>query len=265
MNETPASSDPPLLEARGISKYFGAIRALDRVAFHLERGEVLGVVGDNGAGKSTLMKILSGLFQPSAGEIVFQGEPVRFTSPRDAHRIGIEMVYQDLALAGNMSISENIYLGREPGRRILGLNFVDHARSRQMAADHLDRLHIHVKSIDQNVEDLSGGQRQAVAIARATAFAARVVIMDEPTAALAIKEVGKVLDLIKSLKEHGVSIILISHRLDDVFYVCDRVMALFRGANFAEAALGDTTRNEVIGWIMGAKGHSTTLPHDRVP
>jgi simple sugar transport system ATP-binding protein len=134
-----------------------------------------------------------------------------------------------------------------------------------MAADHLDRLHIHVKSIDQNVEDLSGGQRQAVAIARATAFDARVVIMDEPTAALAIKEVGRVLDLIKSLKEHGVSIILISHRLDDVFYVCDRVMALFRGANFAEAALGDTTRNEVIGWIMGAMGHSTTLPHDRVP
>ena len=265
MNETTATDGtPPLLEARGISKYFGAITALDRVAFHLERGEVLGVVGDNGAGKSTLMKILSGLFQPSAGEIVFQGTPVRFASPRDAHRVGIEMVYQDLALAGNMSIFENIYLGREPGRRMLGLNFVDHARSRQMAAEHLERLHIHVKSVDQNVEDLSGGQRQAVAIARATAFDARVVIMDEPTAALAIKEVGKVLDLIKSLKEHGVSVILISHRLDDVFYVCDRVMALFRGANFADAALKDTTRNEVIGWIMGAKGHTTALAHDRV-
>lgn len=259
-----ADHQPPLLEARGISKFFGAITALDHVNFHLARGEVLGVVGDNGAGKSTLMKILSGLFQPSEGEIVFEGKPVRFTSPRDAHAVGIEMVYQDLALAGNMSIFENIYLGREPGRRLLGITIVDHKESRRMAADHLDRLHINVKSVDQNVEDLSGGQRQAVAIARATAFDARVVIMDEPTAALAIKEVGKVLDLIKSLKEHGVSVILISHRLDDVFYVCDRVMAIFRGGNFAEATLKDTSRNEVIGWIMGTKGHTDSVAHDRV-
>jgi simple sugar transport system ATP-binding protein len=259
-----ADHQPPLLEARGISKFFGAITALDHVNFHLAHGEVLGVVGDNGAGKSTLMKILSGLFQPSEGEIVFEGKPVRFTSPRDAHAVGIEMVYQDLALAGNMPIFENIYLGREPGRRLLGITIVDHKESRRMAADHLDRLHINVKSVDQNVEDLSGGQRQAVAIARATAFDARVVIMDEPTAALAIKEVGKVLDLIKSLKEHGVSVILISHRLDDVFYVCDRVMAIFRGGNFAEATLKDTSRNEVIGWIMGTKGHTDSVAHDRV-
>src|SRR5258706_1009670 len=265
MVDTPdAARKPPLLEARGISKYFGAITALDGVGFHLDRAEVLGVVGDNGAGKSTLMKILSGLFQPSAGEIVFQGDLVRFASPRDAHRIGIEMVYQDLALAGNMPIFENIYLGREPGRRFLGMTIVDQERSRRMAAEHLDRLHIEVKSVDQNVEDLSGGQRQAGPIARATAFDARLVIMDEPTAALAIKEVGKGLDLIQSLKEHGVSVILISHRLDDVFYVCDRVMALFRGGNFAEAALRDTNRNEVIGWIMGTKGHTAALAHDRV-
>lgn len=230
----------------------------------LHEGEVLGVVGDNGAGKSTFMKILSGLLLPSEGELVFRGKPVRFSAPSDAHKVGIEMVYQDLALAGNMSIFENIYLGREPGRGILGLTWIDHARSRQMAIEHLDRLHIHVKSVDQNVEELSGGQRQAVAIARATAFDARVVIMDEPTAALAIKEVGKVLDLIKSLKEHGVSVILISHRMDDIFYVCDRVMALFHGRNFAEATLEDTNRNEVIGWIMGSKGHTTTLAHDQV-
>ena len=133
-----------------------------------------------------------------------------------------------------------------------------------MAAEHLDRLHIDVKSVDQNVDELSGGQRQAVAIARATAFDARIVIMDEPTASLAIKEVGKVLDLIKSLKEHGVSVILISHRMDDVFYVCDRVMAIFRGRNFAEAPLKDLTRNEVIGWIMGSKGHTASLAHDQV-
>ena len=133
-----------------------------------------------------------------------------------------------------------------------------------MAAAHLDKLKIHVKSIDQNTENLSGGQRQAVAIARATAFDAKLVIMDEPTAALAIKEVGKVLDLIRSLKEHGVAVIIISHRMDDIFYCCDRVIALFRGTNFAEAPLGETTRNEVIGWIMGTKGHHDQLAHDRV-
>jgi simple sugar transport system ATP-binding protein len=256
--------EAPLLEAIDISKYFGAVTALEKVNFSLFQGEVLGVVGDNGAGKSTLMKMLSGLYAPSEGRIVFEGRPVRFSSPRDARDVGIEMVYQDLALAGNMPIFENIYLGREPGRRILGIDIVNGARAREMAAAHLDRLHIHVKSVEQNVEELSGGQQQAVAIARATAFDARVVIMDEPTAALAVKEVGKVLDLIRSLKEHGVSVILISHRMDDVFYVCDRVMALFHGRNFAEAPIAETNRNEVIGWIMGTKGHTEALAHDRV-
>ncbi len=259
-----AGTEPLLLEARSITKHFGAVTALEGVNLRLSAGEVLGVVGDNGAGKSTLMKVLSGLFRPSEGEILFQGKPVHFHSPRDAHLAGIEMVYQDLALAGNMPIFENIYLGREPGKKIGNLTVVSHSTSRKMAAEHLDRLHIHVKSVDQNVEDLSGGQRQAVAIARATAFDARVVIMDEPTAALAIKEVGKVLDLIKRLKDHGVGVILISHRMDDVFYVCDRVMAIFRGRNFAESQLKDTSRNEVIGWIMGTKGHSATLAHDKV-
>jgi simple sugar transport system ATP-binding protein len=259
-----AGRERPLLEARNISKFFGAITALDHVNFHLAKGEVLGVVGDNGAGKSTLMKILSGLHAPSEGEIVFDGRPVRFSSPRDAREVGIEMVYQDLALAGNLPIYENIYLGREPGPKLLGLTVVDRRKSRAMAQAHLDRLKIHVKSVDQNVEELSGGQQQAVAIARATAFDARIVIMDEPTAALAVKEVGKVLDLIKGLKEHGVSVILISHRMDDIFYVCDRVMALFHGRNFADATLTDTTRNEVIGWIMGTRGHTDSLAHDRV-
>jgi simple sugar transport system ATP-binding protein len=256
--------EPSLLEARGISKHFGAVTALQGVNLRLSAGEVLGVVGDNGAGKSTLMKVLSGLFRPSEGELLVQGQHVHFHSPRDAHKAGIEMVYQDLALAGNMPIFENIFLGREPGRSLLGLTVVDHARLRQLAAQHLDRLKIHVKSVDQNVEDLSGGQRQAVAIARATAFDAKVVIMDEPTAALAIKEVGKVLDLINRMKDHGVGVILISHRMDDVFYVCDHVMAIFHGRNFAEAPIKDTTRNEVIGWIMGTKGHSTSLAHDKV-
>ncbi len=254
----------PLLKARDVKKYFGAITALDGVSFHVSPGEVLGVVGDNGAGKSTLMKILAGLYAPSEGSLFFQGKPVKFHSPRDARDMGIEMVYQDFALAGNLPIYENIYLGREPGRKFAGLTFVDRDKARRMASEHLDRLNIHVKSVDQLVENLSGGQRQAVAIARATAFDAKVVIMDEPTAALAIKEVGKVLDLVRTLKQHGVAVIIISHRMDDIFYACDRVMALYQGTNFAEAPLDKTHRNEVIGWIMGTKGHTDALSHDRV-
>lgn len=253
-----------LLEAKGITKYFGAITALNDVNFHVEAGEALGVVGDNGAGKSTLMKVLSGLYAPSEGSLLFESAPTRFNSPRDARNVGIEMVYQDFALAGNMAIYENIFLGREPGTRFGGLTLVDRELSRKMAKDHLDKLKIHVKSIDQNVEELSGGQRQAVAIARATAFDAKVVIMDEPTAALAIKEVGKVLDLIRTLKEQGVAVIVISHRMDDIFYACDRVMALYQGTNFAEAPLAKTNRNEVIGWIMGTKGHTEGFAHDKV-
>jgi simple sugar transport system ATP-binding protein len=246
----------PLIEARGISKNFGLVTALHSVDMKLMPGEVLGVVGDNGAGKTTLMKVLSGLHQASAGELLIDGEPRRFQSPRDARQRGIEMVYQDLALADNMRIDENIFLGREPTRRVFGVvQLVDHTRSLQRAEEHLERLRIRVKSVRQRVEELSGGQRQAVAIARATAFDARVVIMDEPTAALAVKEVGKVLDLIKDLKTHGISVILISHRLDDIFYVCDRVMALFHGRNFAEAPLDQVDRNDVVGWIMGIRDH----------
>ncbi|MEI7772599.1 MAG: ATP-binding cassette domain-containing protein [Chloroflexales bacterium] len=244
----------PVIEARGICKYFGAVTALESVSLRLMPGEVLGVVGDNGAGKSTFMKVLSGMHPPTKGELLINGEPVHFRSPRDARDCGIEMVYQDLALAGNMRIDENIFLGREPLRRALGfLPIIDHKGGARQAQEHLDKLKIHVKSVGQRVEELSGGQRQAVAIARATAFNAKVVIMDEPTAALAIKEVRKVLDLIRDLRNHGIAIILISHRMDDIFYVCDRVMALFRGHNFAEAPLAQTDRNEVIGWIMGNK------------
>jgi simple sugar transport system ATP-binding protein len=259
-----AERGTPIIEARGIWKRFGVVTALQDVDLRLMRGEVLGVVGDNGAGKTTLMKVLSGLHPPSAGELFVEGAPMRFHSPRDARQQGIEMVYQDLALAGNLRIDENIFLGRELTRRVLGfVPLVDHEANKRLAREHLDKLRISVKSVSQRVEELSGGQRQAVAIARATAFDARVVIMDEPTAALAVKEVGKVLDLIKDLKNHGISVILISHRLDDVFYVCDRVMALFHGRNLAEAPLSEVDRNDVIGWIMGHRTHEQ-VPHDQV-
>ena len=243
----------PLLEAKGITKYFGTITALENVDLKVHQGECLGVVGDNGAGKSTLMKVLSGLYKPSSGSLYFQGKEEILESPKDSQNLGLEMVYQDLALAGNLPIGENIFLGREPIKNIGMMKLLDFKKIKELTDAHLGKLKINVKSADQKVEDLSGGQRQAVAIARSTAFDAKVVIMDEPTAALAIKEVGKVLDLINSLKKTGVGVIVISHRMDDIFTVCDRVMALFQGTNFAEAELAQTSRDEVIGWIMGKK------------
>ena len=243
----------PLLEAKGITKYFGTITALENVDLKVHAGECLGVVGDNGAGKSTLMKVLSGLYKPSSGSLYFQGKEEILESPKDSQNLGLEMVYQDLALAGNLPIGENIFLGREPTKNIGFLKFLDFNKIKELTNAHLGKLKINVKSADQKVEELSGGQRQAVAIARSTAFNAKVVIMDAPTAALAIKEVGKVLDLIDSLKKTGVGVIVISHRMDDIFSVCDRVMALFQGTNFAESELSNTTRDEVIGWIMGKK------------
>ena len=247
------NSSDIILEARGVSKYFGTITALENSNLYLRPGEVLGVVGDNGAGKSTLMKILSGLYKPSKGSIFFQGNEVVFSSPRDSQNLGIEMVYQDLALAGNLPVSDNIFLGREPTKNFGPIKLLDHKKRKQLSEQHLDKLKINVKSADQKVDDLSGGQRQAVAIARATAFDAKIVIMDEPTAALAVKEVSKVLDLIKNLKSLGVGVIVISHRMDDIFTVSDRIMALFQGTNFAESQLKETSRDEVIGWIMGKK------------
>ena len=260
------NQDQPVLEARGVFKYFGAVTALRDVNMQVYPGEVLGIVGDNGAGKSTFMKALSGLHAPSKGTIWFEGKEVKFDSPKASRDLGIEMVYQDLALAGNLNIAENIFLGREPKRSVLGglLKLSDHKAGLRMAQEHLDKLKIHVKSVSQKVDELSGGQRQAVAIARSTAFKARVVIMDEPTAALAVKEVGKVLDLILGLKESGIAVVIISHRMDDIFYVCDRVMALYHGTNFAESRLADTNRSEVIGWIMGAKENPGEVAHDRV-
>ena len=248
-----SSSKNIVLEAKNISKYFGTITALENVNLTVRQGECLGVVGDNGAGKSTFMKVLSGLYKPSVGSLFFDGNKEILNSPKDSQNLGLEMVYQDLALAGNLPIGENIFLGREPTKNFGFLKLLDYKKIKELSEAHLDKLKIHVKSAEQKVEELSGGQRQAIAIARATAFNSKIVIMDEPTAALAIKEVGKVLDLINSLKKMGVSVIIISHRMDDIFAVCDRVMALFQGTNFAESELSKTTRDEVIGWIMGKK------------
>jgi simple sugar transport system ATP-binding protein len=248
----------------GIHKSFGPVRALQGVDLELGRQEVLGLVGDNGAGKSTLMKVLSGVYQPDQGRIYLDERLVRFQSPRDSRSAGIEMVYQDLALAGNLDVAANIFLGQESTKRRLGgiFRFLDHQGMAEGATRLLERLRIDIRSVGYHVETLSGGQRQAVAIARCMGFSARVVIMDEPTAALAVKEVSKVLDLIRGLKEHDVAVILISHRMQDIFEVCDRIMVLRQGRKVGNLSHSQTSMDEVVALITGA--HKAASPAEEM-
>ena len=218
-----------------ISKSFGAIKSLDQVNLTLRAGEVLGLVGDNGAGKSTLSKMLSGALVPDSGRIVLDGPEVRFASPADARRERVEMVYQDLSLCDTVDVAGNLLLGREPKRRILGVPLMDKRKMHAEAARMLEHLGIRMPSTRLKVENLSGGQRQSIAIGRAVSFDPLVLIMDEPTAALAVAEVDAVLDLIKTVSAKGVSVILITHRLQDLFVVCDRIMVLYEGRNVAGA------------------------------
>jgi ABC-type sugar transport system ATPase subunit len=252
----------PLVRMRGIVKSFGAVMALRGADLDLGRGEVLGLVGDNAAGKSTLMKILTGVHKPDEREIHFDGEQVHFHSPQDSRAMGIEMIYQNLALAPNLDVVANVFLGREYTRPVVpGLvRWLDEVRMERETRSLLERLRINIASVRTNVERMSGGQQQAVAIARAVAFQARVVIMDEPTAALAVKEVGKVLDLIKHLRDSGVSVILISHRLQDVFNVCDRVMVLRSGQRISERVIKETTMDEIVKYIVGAEAGDLMPP-----
>jgi simple sugar transport system ATP-binding protein len=240
-----------LVEMRGIVKNFGPVSALRSVDFSVGCAEVVGLVGDNGAGKSTLMKILTGVYQPDAGEIWLEGRRVHFHSPLDSRRAGIEMVYQDLGLAENLDTVANLFLGREVCRSVGPLHLLDEAVMERRAREHLAALRVELPSLRLPVERLSGGQRQAVAIARATAFAAKLVIMDEPTASLAVVEARKVLELVRRLKEQGVSVVFISHRLQDVLEVADRVVILNRG-RVAGVLDGRTARMEdVVTLIVG--------------
>jgi len=249
------ASQEPIVRMEDIHKSFGPVRALQGVNLQLQRREVLGLVGDNGAGKSTLMKVLTGVYQADQGQIYLKGQPVRFQSPRHSRTAGIEMVYQDLALAGNLDVTANIFLGQESTRKRLGgiFSFLDHQRMADDATHLLERLRIDIRSVKTPVEKLSGGQRQAVAIARSMEFHARVVIMDEPTAALAVREVSKVLDLIRGLKEHDVAVILISHRMQDIFEVCDRIMVLRQGRKVGDLPRSQTNMDEVVALITGAQ------------
>ncbi len=245
----------PILEARGLVKRYGHVTALDGADFELYPGEILAIIGDNGAGKSTLIKALSGALQPDEGEIRLDGERVHFRSPRDARRAGIETVYQDLAVAAALDIASNIFLGREVRRRgPLGgaLRMLDKRGMRREAARQLSELKIGIPSITQAVENLSGGQRQGVAVARAAAWGRRLVIMDEPMAALGVKETGQVLDLIKRVRERGLPVILISHDMPHVFELADRIHIMRLGRRVAVVTPKTHSMPEAVAIMTGA-------------
>jgi simple sugar transport system ATP-binding protein len=237
------------IEMKNIQKSFGAVKPLRGVDLTLYKGECLGLLGDNGAGKSTLMKILSGVVIPDQGEFYVDGERVTIRKPRDAKDLQIETVYQDLALCDTLNVASNIFLGREPVK--FGGRLIDKKKLHERTREELDKLGINIASTKLAVQNMSGGQRQAVAIARAMVFQPKVLILDEPTSALGVKEVNMVLDLINKVKKTGVSVILITHRLQDLFEVCDRLMVLHDGQCIDNRPIEQYTLEKVIKSIMG--------------
>lgn len=242
----------PLLEVSNISKYFGAVRALSDVSLVVRPGEVVALAGDNGAGKTTLIKAISGVFRPTSGEVKLKGEPVSFGTPQEARDKGIETIYQDLALADNLTIGGNIFLGREPMRRAFGfLPVLDRKKMAEAARQTMALLDFHVSRMEAPVSNFSGGQRQAVAIGRAVYWNAQILIMDEPTAALGVPEQRKVISLIHQLKAQGRGVIFISHNLQDIFAVSDRIIVLRRGVTAGERKISETTHDEVVKLMVG--------------
>ncbi|MBP0482515.1 ATP-binding cassette domain-containing protein [Sagittula salina] len=240
-----------LLDLKGITKSFGAIHALNGVDLSIAPGEAVGLMGDNGAGKSTLMKIIAGNFPPTRGQILIEGEAVLFHKPIDARNSGIEIVYQDLALCDNLTAAANVFLGREERTGIWPFRKLDHAAMTKRAGELFAELKSETRPRDL-VRQMSGGQRQAVAIARTRLSDPKLVLMDEPTAAISVRQVAEVLNLIKRLKDTGHAVILVSHRMPDVFDVCDRVAVLRRGTKVADKPITQTTPEEVTGLIIGA-------------
>jgi D-xylose transport system ATP-binding protein len=245
-------TDTPILELRGISKSFGAVQALYEVDFHVSSGEVMALVGDNGAGKSTLIKCIAGIYSIDSGEILFEGQPVSIHGPKDSARLGIEVVYQDLALADNLDVVQNMFLGRE---ELTGpLRSLDELTMEKRANDTLGSLSVTtISSVRQTVAGLSGGQRQSVAVAKAVMWNSRVVILDEPTAALGVAQTRQVLDLVKRLGEQGLAVVLISHNLHDIFEVADTITVLRLGQNVAEYKRADVTQTQVVEAITAGK------------
>lgn len=241
----------PVLELKNISKHFGAIHALDNVDFHLNAGEVVGLMGDNGAGKSTLVRIMAGNFQPTGGQVLMGGNEIHFADSADARNRGIEVVYQDLALCDNLTAADNVFLGREIKRQVGPFKILDYKAMAVRAGELFAELQSETRPTDV-VRSMSGGQRQAVAIARTRLADAKVVLMDEPTAAISVRQVTQVLDLIHRLKEHGVAVVLISHRMPDVFTVADRLVVLRRGTKVCDKPLKSSSPEEATGLITGA-------------
>lgn len=247
------AAGPPLLRCRGIVKRFGGLTAVNGVDIDIPAGEVVALVGDNGAGKSTLVQLISGVFPFDEGSIQVDGVDKTFNTPADARSAGIETIYQDLALCDNLSAADNIFLGRELVTRRLGLfPRVDNRTMREKAHAVLDELHIRIPDLDAPVRQLSGGQRQAVAISRAVYWQARLMIMDEPTAALGVPEQRKVMALIQTLKARGVPVILISHNMQDVFEIADRIFVMRRGANVGDFRVGDVSPSDVVNLMIGS-------------
>ena len=241
----------PIMEVRELSKRFGGVHALEKVSLDLYPGEVLALAGDNGAGKSTLIKTISGVHKPDEGTISYDSKQVTFDNPQQARDHGIETIYQDLALADNLDAGANVFLGREVMKRVLGLAVVDRKRMRNEAADTLKVLDIRIDRLDLPLRSMSGGQRQAVAIGRAIHWKAKVLIMDEPTAALGVPEQRKVKALTRSLKQSGVGVIFISHNLVDIFEVCDRIVVLRRGIVAGERLISNTNPDEIVRLMVG--------------
>jgi len=243
-----------MLEVRSLTKRFGGLVAVDHMDMQVYPGEVVGLLGDNGAGKSTLIKMVSGVYHPDEGRIFFQGEEVKMGSPMDALELGIETLYQDLALAENLDAYSNIFLGREQTKPFLGfIQVLDHDSMREESKKVLERLEIEIPSLENQIKTLSGGQRQAVAIGRSIYWNAKLLILDEPTAALGVHEQRKVLDLVRLLRSQSIPIIIISHQLYDIFSVTDRLVIMRRGKKVAERLTKDTTPDEVVGLIIGSE------------
>jgi simple sugar transport system ATP-binding protein len=244
----------PLLECRGITRSYGSVAALSGVDLQVRPGEVVGLVGDNGAGKSTLLKILCGAVQPSGGELLVNGEPVTFRSPKDSRERGIEVVYQDLALATELSVAENIFLGRERRREgaLRSLRILDRARMAKEASAALESLAIEIHSVRARCGLLSGGQRQAVAVARAVLWGSNVLLLDEPTAALAVMESEKIGQLVSEVAKRQVGVVLVSHNMPQVHALCDRIVVLLRGRVVADLRRDETNVQDIVMWITGA-------------
>lgn len=237
---------------KGIVKRFGGVVALDDVDFNVRPGEVMALVGDNGAGKSTLIKVLAGAHEPDGGEILLGDRSVHFRSPQDAQKHGIATIFQELALAAKMPIADNIFLGQELTRKLFGIPFLDRRTMRNRTRQLLSDLDVHVPDMNAWVENMSGGQRQGIAIARALNVDADLIVMDEPTAALAVAEVDKVLQFIASVRRQGKGVVLISHNIQDVFEVSDRITVLRQGRQIGVRETRTTTPEEIIGLITGA-------------